>query len=67
MEDILTTQIDHGRPNFQLASCTLNASVQIYGTRVDSVYSDTYKILGGLNTTGHSVNGLKSLKKKSYF
>ncbi|KAK2952537.1 putative Condensin complex subunit 2 [Blattamonas nauphoetae] len=48
LDDILQTQEEGGRTNFQLASSTLNASVQIYGTRVDSVHSDAYKILGGL-------------------
>ncbi|KAF2071953.1 hypothetical protein CYY_006728 [Polysphondylium violaceum] len=35
--------------NFQEASCTLDASVQIYATRVDSIHTDTYRYLGGLN------------------
>ena len=32
-----------------MASCTLDASVKIYSCRVDSVLSDTFKVLGGLN------------------
>ena len=60
LTDILRAQVDqgNGNQNFQLASSTLNAGVQVYGTRVDSVYADTYKILGGLNTTTKVVNGL---------
>lgn len=37
----------------QVASCTLDASVKIYSCRVDSVHSDTYKVLGGLNRTDY--------------
>eukprot|EP01133_Synstelium_polycarpum_P019976 gene19976-23938_t len=35
--------------NFQAASCTLDASVKIYSCRVDSVHSETFKVLGGLS------------------
>ncbi|PIK51360.1 putative condensin complex subunit 2, partial [Apostichopus japonicus] len=34
--------------NFQVASCTLDASTKIYAGRVDAIHSDTYKMLGGL-------------------
>lgn len=37
--------------NFQVASCTLDASVKIYSYRVDSVHSEAYKMLGGLART----------------
>eukprot|EP00117_Sycon_ciliatum_P015885 scpid28676/ scgid15559/ Condensin complex subunit 2; Barren homolog; Chromosome assembly protein xCAP-H; Chromosome-associated protein H; Non-SMC condensin I complex subunit H len=37
-----------GLTNFQVAGCTLDASAKIYSGRVDSIYADTYKILGGL-------------------
>ncbi|XP_071947750.1 condensin complex subunit 2-like isoform X2 [Antedon mediterranea] len=37
--------------NFQMASCTLDASAKIYAGRVDAVHADTYKVLSGL---GHS-------------
>ncbi|KAJ7520141.1 hypothetical protein O6H91_20G068600 [Diphasiastrum complanatum] len=37
--------------NFQKASCTLEASAKIYSYRVDSVHSETYKVLGGINRT----------------
>ena len=39
------------------ASCTLEAGVKIYSTRVDSVHSETYKVLGGLNRTAGDDNG----------
>ena len=37
--------------NFQLASSTLDAGVKIYSCRVDSVYTETFKLIGGLNRT----------------
>lgn len=37
--------------NFQKASCTLDASVKIYGYRVDDVHSAGYKVLANLNRT----------------
>ena len=33
----------------QQASCTLDAGVKIYASRVDSVHSETFKVLGGLS------------------
>ncbi|TQD77418.1 hypothetical protein C1H46_037035 [Malus baccata] len=39
--------------NFQKASCTLEGGVnKIYSMRVDSVHSEAYKVLGGMNTVG---------------
>ncbi|XP_038702660.1 condensin complex subunit 2-like isoform X1 [Tripterygium wilfordii] len=38
--------------NFQKASCTLEAGVRIYSLRVDSVHSEAYKVLGGINRAG---------------
>ncbi|XP_077992880.1 condensin complex subunit 2-like [Glandiceps talaboti] len=37
-----------GMTNFQVASCTLDASAKIYAGRIDSIHADTYKMLGGL-------------------
>ncbi|GJN41299.1 hypothetical protein PR202_gn00650 [Eleusine coracana subsp. coracana] len=34
------------------ASCTLEAGVKIYSLRVDSVHSEAYKVLGGINRAG---------------
>ncbi|KAM0955801.1 hypothetical protein ACFX2A_024647 [Malus domestica] len=38
--------------NFQKASCTLEGGVKIYSMRVDSVHSEAYKVLGGMNRVG---------------
>ncbi|KAK9084788.1 hypothetical protein Sjap_025199 [Stephania japonica] len=43
---------DDEETNFQKASCTLEAGVKIYALRVDSVYSEAYKVLGGINRAG---------------
>jgi condensin complex subunit 2 len=40
---------DDTSTNFQKASCTLDAGVKIYASRVDSVHSETFKVLGGLS------------------
>ncbi|KAK3810023.1 MAG: condensin complex subunit 2/barren, partial [Benniella sp.] len=37
--------------NFQKASCTLDGCVKIYISRVDSVATETTKLLGGLATS----------------
>ncbi|XP_072030465.1 condensin complex subunit 2-like [Amphiura filiformis] len=37
-----------GELNFQVASCTLDASAKIYAGRVDAIHAETYKIMGGL-------------------
>lgn len=34
------------------ASCTLEAGVKIYSLRVDSVHSEAYKVLSGINRAG---------------
>ena len=31
-----------------MAGCTLDAGAKIYAGRVDSIYNDAYKMLGGL-------------------
>ncbi|CAL4101618.1 unnamed protein product, partial [Meganyctiphanes norvegica] len=61
--------------NFQLASCTLDASTKIYAYRVDSIHTDTLKMAGGLgrtqekkdgegNEAGQEGSGLAEAKKK---
>lgn len=35
---------------FHEASCTIEASARIYAVRVDCVHTDTYRVLGGLNS-----------------
>ncbi|XP_042215327.1 condensin complex subunit 2-like [Homarus americanus] len=42
---------DSDMNNFQVASCTLDASAKIYAYRVDSIHTDTLKIAGGLGRT----------------
>ena len=37
--------------NFQKASCALDASVQIYSSRVDDVYTSSFRVLENLNRT----------------
>ena len=32
---------------YKVAGCTLDASAKIYAGRVDSIYNDAYKMLGG--------------------
>jgi hypothetical protein len=44
--------------NFMRASCTLDASVKIYSSRVDSIHKETFKVLGGLSRGG-GTNGDK--------
>lgn len=39
--------------NFQLAGVTLDAGVKIYCSRVDSVHTNAFKVLGGLSRTGN--------------
>jgi hypothetical protein len=38
-----------GQTNFQMASGTIEAGVKIYSSRVDSVHSETYKVLSNLS------------------
>eukprot|EP01132_Coremiostelium_polycephalum_P011102 gene11102-13583_t len=47
--DNVIEQTDGELTNFQKASCTLDASIKIYSCRVDSVHSETYKVLGDLS------------------
>lgn len=42
--------------NFQKASCTLDGCVKIYTSRVDSVATETGKLLSGLAESGHKKN-----------
>eukprot|EP01018_Ginkgo_biloba_P026384 Gb_02904 [translate_table: standard] len=52
LSDIIKVEDDDTETNFQKASCTLEAGVKIYSLRVDSVHTDAYKVLGGINRTG---------------
>ncbi|XP_065016320.1 condensin complex subunit 2-like isoform X1 [Musa acuminata AAA Group] len=51
-EIIRVSPEDDDETNFQKASCTLEAGVKIYSMRVDSVHSEAYKVLGGINRAG---------------
>lgn len=54
LSEIINVEDDDSETNFQKASCTLEAGVKIYSYRVDSVHSEAYKVLGGLNRTRNS-------------
>ena len=42
---------------YKVAGCTLDAGAKIYASRVDSIYTDAYKILGGIGKKNHSKAG----------
>lgn len=49
LDDLIKDEHQAGRnTNFQKASVTLDAGVKIYSYRVDSVHTETFKMLGGL-------------------
>ncbi|CAM8948600.1 unnamed protein product [Rhodiola kirilowii] len=50
--EIIKVEDEDVETNFQKASCTLEAGVKIYSMRVDSVHSEAYKVLGGINRVG---------------
>lgn len=50
--------------NFQKASCTLDGCVKIYTSRVDSVATETGKLLSGLADSTSKV--IQKKKKRSY-
>ncbi|KAK7404888.1 hypothetical protein VNO78_05927 [Psophocarpus tetragonolobus] len=53
LTDIIKAEEENdAETNFQKASCTLEAGVKIYSLRVDSVHSEAYKVLGGMNRAG---------------
>ncbi|XP_031126505.1 condensin complex subunit 2 isoform X1 [Ipomoea triloba] len=53
LRDIIKAEEENdAETNFQKASCTLEAGVKIYSMRVDSVHSEAYKVLGGINRVG---------------
>lgn len=56
ISDIVKNEKDEdNQTNFQKASCTLEAGVKIYASRVDSFHTETFKMLGGMNKV--SANG----------
>ncbi|XP_012572622.1 condensin complex subunit 2-like isoform X1 [Cicer arietinum] len=53
LNDIIRVEDDNNaETDFQMASCTLEAGVKIYSLRVDSVYSEAYKVLSRMNRAG---------------
>ncbi|KAK4484351.1 hypothetical protein RD792_006928 [Penstemon davidsonii] len=53
LNDIIKVEEENDvETNFQKASGTLEAGVKIYSMRVDSVHSEAYKVLGGINRVG---------------
>ena len=50
MTEMLRTK-DSNMNNFQVASCTLDASAKIYAYRVDCIHTDTMRMAGGLGRT----------------
>ncbi|KAM1274131.1 hypothetical protein EV1_023913 [Malus domestica] len=53
LTDIISVEEEKdAEPNFQKASCTLEGGVKIYSMRVDSVHTEAYKVLGGMNRVG---------------
>lgn len=48
LDDLIREDGSGQNTNFQRASVTLDAGVKIYSYRVDSVHTETFKILGGL-------------------
>ena len=49
--DYIDDIVEEENTDFARASCTIDASIKIYSTRVDAVHLDTYKVLGGLSRT----------------
>ncbi|KAK8811360.1 hypothetical protein WA158_003094 [Blastocystis sp. Blastoise] len=49
MRDILMPTQDKEETNFQKASCTLDASVKIYGCRVDDTLTTSFRVLENLS------------------
>ena len=52
LDDLIQEEGAVRRTNFQKASVTLDAGVKIYSYRVDSVHTETFKMLGGLGRAG---------------
>ncbi|XP_028654313.1 condensin complex subunit 2 [Erpetoichthys calabaricus] len=55
MSDILKEK-DSALTNFKVAAGTLDASAKIYSVRVDAVYANTYRVLGGLGKDSKSAD-----------
>lgn len=49
----------------QVAGCTLDAGAKIYAGRVDAIYNDVYKMLGGFGRTNKQDKGMHSYSNKT--
>ena len=61
MEDMVQHAMSvtaEGNTNFTVASGTIEAGVKIYSSRVDSVHTEAYKVLGNLSRA-HNKDGDK--------
>ena len=47
--------------NVKVAGCTLDASAKIYAGRVDSIYNDACKMVGGLGRSDRHGENIKKL------
>lgn len=54
---VLPNEQEGSTTNFQRASVTLGAGVEIYAKRVDSVHTEAFKVLGGLSRGGAAAQG----------
>ena len=52
LHDLVQPSDNEASTNFQRASVTLGAGVEIYAKRVDSVHTEAFKVLGGLSRGG---------------
>ncbi len=64
IEDIAKLLNNKEESSWQKASASLDPSAKIYGYRVDSVHSETFKFLGGLNRNEKKIKKMKKKKKK---
>jgi condensin complex subunit 2 len=65
METLPTLLNRKDESSWQKASASLDASAKIYGYRVDSVHSETFKFLGGLSRTDMKEEGKENIEDES--
>ncbi|KAJ3366601.1 hypothetical protein GGF31_008022 [Allomyces arbusculus] len=61
----MTILREHGAINFQKASCTLDGCVKIYTTRVDSVATETEKLVSGLNDSKQTAVASRAARNRN--
>ncbi|KNE72803.1 hypothetical protein AMAG_20578 [Allomyces macrogynus ATCC 38327] len=61
----MTILREHGAINFQKASCTLDGCVKIYTTRVDSVATETEKLVSGLNDSKQTAAASRAARHRN--